>query len=336
MLTILGIALAATAIAVGTFMYFFRNEQILVQQDKWGQFGDFFGGTLNPVFGFLSVMALLVALVIQSRELRLSRKALKLSRRELKLSRKEQEKSVKALDAQHRAIEHQRFEQTFFAWLGTYRELLEAIEIIDVDAQEPNRWTGRRAIHYWWENRLTYQSIYAYKVSPNDRVQRSKERQRALLMLHMLPGSPDEELNELTSDALAAWEVLYCKWEYWLDNFFRVLYRLLLWIDSQDAEKLSDAQKWLYASIVRSQLSWIELVFLFYNGQTERGEKFKRLVEKYALFDNLNFSDPVLKNMRAYPPQDGAYSEAAYKSSVAREAMGLPPTIEETLALAAR
>ena len=42
-----------------------------------------------------------------------------------------------------------------------------------------------------------------------------------------------------------------------------------------------------YTSITRSQLSDYELLLLFYNGLSEMGEKFKPLIEEYALLKNL-------------------------------------------------
>ena len=39
---------------------------------RWGQFGDYVGGVLNPTFSFLALLALLATLGLQIRELRIS------------------------------------------------------------------------------------------------------------------------------------------------------------------------------------------------------------------------------------------------------------------------
>lgn len=44
---------------------------------SYGTFGDFFGGMLNPILTFLTFMGLLMTIVIQQKELRLTRKELK-------------------------------------------------------------------------------------------------------------------------------------------------------------------------------------------------------------------------------------------------------------------
>ncbi|WP_207284559.1 hypothetical protein [Pseudomonas sp. FW300-N2A2] len=38
---------------------------ILTDQEKWGQFGDYFGGVLNPVLSFFAFVAILYTLRIQ-------------------------------------------------------------------------------------------------------------------------------------------------------------------------------------------------------------------------------------------------------------------------------
>lgn len=48
------------------------------------------------------------------------------------------------------------------------------------------------------------------------------------------------------------------------------------------------SKRYEYASIVRATLSQYELVLLFYNCLSSNGkEKFKPLIEKYAIFNNL-------------------------------------------------
>ncbi len=292
------IVLIAIAAAVAFVSIYHYHLGALAIDEKspagWGQLGDYFGGVLNPVFGFLTILALVLTLILQSREL-------KLSRGELILSRTELRHSAEALRGQNKAIDRQSFEQTFFAWLNTYRELMTSIEIGTGDAVS----SGRRALE---RLRTSHLKIGNFKEGEHEAISKS---------------------------ALENWAALYNKHEYQFDSLFRVLYRLIVWIDSQDEDRLSPAQKWLYVSIVRAQLSWIELVYLFYNGHTERGRNFKRLAEKYALFDNLNFAtDRAIAIVRECPPDSVGYQPSAYDSRLARVAMGLPESSEQTLAMA--
>ncbi len=233
----------------------------------------------------------------------------------------------------------QSFEQTFFSWLGNYRDMLNSISC-EVDDRELK---GRPALTQLWkkylektvvsrdaETRLTEFSNEEREgdSSPFD----DRDENEALF-------ANDPNINTEVSDARVCkllekdknatvklnWSDLYRRNEYQLDSLFRNIYQLILWIDSQNDNRMIPAQKWLYINIVKAQLSWIEMVYLFYNGYTERGESFKKLVEKYALFDNLNFdSDPVIKHLKTNAPNENRYSEAAYDSRLARRALGLP------------
>ncbi|CAG1022003.1 hypothetical protein MTYM_01416 [Methylococcales bacterium] len=80
---------------VGIYFWIF-NQGLSNKQEVWGQFGDFVGGTLNPIFSFFSFMCLLIALHLQNIQLNLSSEQLEHSRQELELSRKAQEATSSA------------------------------------------------------------------------------------------------------------------------------------------------------------------------------------------------------------------------------------------------
>lgn len=73
-------------------------------QESWGQFGDFVGGILNPLFSVIGLLALLHTIVLQSKELSKSTKELKAS--------------AKALKRQNRHNARQQFDNNFFQLLG--------------------------------------------------------------------------------------------------------------------------------------------------------------------------------------------------------------------------
>jgi hypothetical protein len=73
------------------------------KQEVWGQFGDFLGGILNPLFSIIGLFALLHTIVLQSRELASSTKELK--------------SSAKALKKQNRHNARQQFDNNLFQLL---------------------------------------------------------------------------------------------------------------------------------------------------------------------------------------------------------------------------
>ena len=92
-----------------------------------------------------------------------------------------------------------------------------------------------------------------------------------------------------------------------LDHYFRHLYRIIKFVDDTTIIE-SKTKKYEYICILRAQLSDYELGFLFYNCLSDNGrEKFKPLIEKYALFNNLR--DKVLNNPNTERPM---YNDSAY------------------------
>lgn len=308
--------MAAAALLAGAAVLIFRayigGEIVSSEVSQWGQAGDFFGGILNPVFGFLTIVALVLTLLLQSKEL-------KMSREELELSRTELAKSAEALNNQNKAIEQQSFEQTFFAWLSTYREILGEVRNKEGES-------GRNALRAFW-----YADLSAENMDGEYSLMRFSTSVDVLPLARACGTTGKYSFSEMTPEdypvislgAMVGWAQLYGQQENQLDSLFRVLYRLLRWIDLLPSERLSQEQKWLYVSIVRSQLSWIEMVYLFYNGYTERGRKFRPIIEKYALFDNLNFeSDRVIAIVKD-SPNSTPYAPTAYSSEAARAVLNL-------------
>jgi hypothetical protein len=79
-----------------------------------------------------------------------------------------------------------------------------------------------------------------------------------------------------------------------LDHYFRNLYHIIKYIDEEGGPKAHR-----YTSLVRAQLSASELILLFYDGLSKEGEKFKPLIEKYALLEQLHSGQPQITNRRA-------------------------------------
>lgn len=314
------ISALVVALVVGT-LYFavFLPEPLSIDPARLGQAGDYFGGLLNPALSFLSVLALLVTLVIQSGELRQSREALRVSQEELKLSREAQVAAASALQSQNKAIQKQSFEQTFFSWLATYRDILGEVKA-------ENEAVGRSALKTLWKRPLS-DTLEEYEEHHGGSL--ADEPSPLIIAMHSVGKRTvttvdTHDFPEISKAALDTWEELYNSQEYQLDSLFRVLYRLILWIHEHAV--LSQEEKWTYVSIVRSQLSWIEMVYLFYNGHTIRGARFKPLIETYALFDNLNLkADRIVEIIAESPPDIDGYKQSAFSSDLAKVALRLRP-----------
>ena len=114
---------------------------------QMGPFGDFIGGTLNPLLTFLTFMGLLVTIVLQQTELRDTRAEL--------------ERSATALENQIRATDRQKFESTFFQMLTLHNTIVNSIDLfysgrqraMAIDPSKGARETkGRDCFNQFFEN----------------------------------------------------------------------------------------------------------------------------------------------------------------------------------------
>lgn len=68
-------------LVIGTYFIAHTGWTLSLSNAAWGQFGDYVGGLLNPVFGFLAFFGLLLTIALQATELEESRKATKETRK---------------------------------------------------------------------------------------------------------------------------------------------------------------------------------------------------------------------------------------------------------------
>ncbi|MCD1652565.1 hypothetical protein K8090_13870 [Halomonas meridiana] len=112
--------------------------------DRWAQFGDFIGGTLNPIFGFISLMAILITLFVQARELSYS---------------------TEALQDQGESLRMQSFENTFFSLLKILNDSINNAEV------EEGQYKGARAFRHMWKMLNDSYSFYVKNKKSNDDVE---------------------------------------------------------------------------------------------------------------------------------------------------------------------
>ena len=111
-LAYIGMAVAIAVVAIYAWQF---SGPLAKEPEKWGQFGDYVGGLLNPTFSLLALLALLATLGLQVRELRLSVKELR--------------NSAEALTKQNETLRQQTFEGTFFQSLRLHNDIVASMEV---------------------------------------------------------------------------------------------------------------------------------------------------------------------------------------------------------------
>lgn len=247
-----------------------------------GQWGDFFGGSLNPLLTFLTFVGLLYTIFLQQRELSLSREELSLTREELK-------RSSDALESQNESLAQQRFENTLFSMIGVLNQIIEKMDTQHESYEGISKSYNGRDCFTYFQNSIS--NIYRHR-SWNDEPNYEEEagdiygdRRRVIEYPHDLQRCSD------------AYEHFFKRGRSDLAHYFRVLYNILRYIDS------SQFKDDIYPKIVRAQLSDQELFVIFYNCLSPVGRNFCRYTSKFHLFDNLNVADLLHADHVSFAPE---------------------------------
>ncbi|GAA3606743.1 putative phage abortive infection protein [Flavivirga amylovorans] len=248
---------------------------LITDSEKKGQFGDSFGA-INSLFSGLALAGIIYTIYLQKKELSLQRKELRDTREEFKI--------------QNKTLKLQRFENTFFHLVELHHQIVNAIDI-DIYKNKP----------------LSGLSLSSIKLK--DKIERDKVTLKGRDVFKYSFEQVNYQIKKKESDFD---EIYMGYWEFVQTDFshyFRNLYRIIKLVNEYEFHSLEELDcvenptthterivysqsnyntKYKYTSILRSQLSDFELLWLFYNGLSPNGfENFKPLIEKYSLLKNI-------------------------------------------------
>ncbi|MCG3657247.1 putative phage abortive infection protein [Aliarcobacter butzleri] len=262
------------------YKYIFFDFKIDSNVEHFGQFGDFIGGTLNPILAFLSFMALLYTIKIQMDELKLSREELEATREELKESRIAQQEQSESLKLQNKATTIQMFENTFFQLINLFIGIRNEFEL-EIEIKEDSSFSGK----------------YKYKIIDlNETFTVSKPLEKLLFQGY--------KVIEVFFKMLIKHKFEYDKfndiYERYTGTYFGQIYQILKFIDdSYKEKKIENSQR--YVNIFRAQFTKDELKFLFYHCLGSIGKRrFKKLVEDYEFFEHIILNEDIEKQLLEY------------------------------------
>ncbi len=253
---------------IGVILVFILNALLFfVFKDDCGTFGDQFGAA-NALFSGLAFAGLIVTILLQRRDLRLQRKDLKMQRKELQITNQQLEGQKEQLEEQNKTLKVQRFENTFFQMLTQFQEIVNNLTFNYLDSE--------REHHLMAKGRECF-SI-AFDVAPHK-----------------------SEIPDLKTMNTSSWYVgmrhvikTFGKEGYMntfsppsFDHYFRFIYRILKFVKTSPLVTEFD-EEYEYTCMLRAMLSRYELVWLYYNGLSDYGnKKLKPLIERYAMLKNL-------------------------------------------------
>ncbi len=228
-------------------------------------------GTFGDSFGLLTSLFSGLAFAGLIITIIMQKEELTLQREELELTRRELSGQKEEMRVQNQTLKLQKFENTFFQMLSFHNEILNGIDI----ERGTNQYRGRDA----------FKEFYRRLVRVNN------------------SALTQAESKQQVSDA---YTIFFKDAHHELGHYFRHLYSIIKFVDRSDTE-----DKRFYTNLVRAQISSYELVIIFYNCLSAVGEeKFKPLVEKYALLKALPSS-----LIHKYDELAGLYEAGAYRNT---------------------
>ena len=257
------ISIVVTVVIIGLWYltYYLLKD---VAETKRGTFGDMFG-SVNALFSGLALAGIILTILLQRKELKLQREELRDTRTEF--------------ETQNETLKLQRFENTFFSILNLHHQIVAAIDYRYYKSKE--------------KERTLYGGHGMLSTKPEDKeavtiTGRNVFRHRYNLMLADLKKDP-ENYEEIYLEHYETAQTDF-------GHYFRNLYRMIKLVDQTDffydSAKVSEDEifkiKYRYTSIIRSQISDFELLWIFYNCLSENGiDKFKPYIEQYSFFKNI-------------------------------------------------
>jgi hypothetical protein len=296
------------------------------------------GGPVGDSFAALNALFTGLTVVLLSFNYLITRELLDLQTEEILAAANERSKGEREREGDRRERAQQVFSSAFFEWLRQCHTIVGSTSVRNHSGEDSSEvLQGREGLFQVWGGLIA--------LARQDYIRACRDQRIGLpfsledLARRLSAGNVPEELNDCTArgakSVREAYESVYLENEYQLDFYFRNLFRFISWIDTSPDLSGVD-QRWHFVRIVRAQLSWVEMGFLFLNGLTDRGRKFGILVEKYALLDNFHLGTGETirdHHIPAIVVQRGGfgYSPRAFDSDAARKGSGYPPDLNTSV-----
>jgi hypothetical protein len=259
-----------------------------IDENKVGNFGDFFGGTVGVLCGFASISLLFITYHLQKKEL---------------------EETRREFEEANRIARLQQFESKFFELLRIHRDNIEKMEskgkigrsvVIAIKDEFKSAYDivcanlkGKVSRPEDLVN-IAYHIVYfgvGNSTEPHLKLQLQnivKDEGLTILLINFF--SKKREISQNNDK----W-CIYDGHQSRLGHYYRHLYLSLTYVDNQPGSFLSDKEKKLYGKMLRAQLSNHEQALLFINSLSSMGEAWKRpangsndsLMEKYKFIKNI-------------------------------------------------
>ncbi len=274
------VAIIIGAIIMSSSFYLASMSNVNFKEEFEG-ISEYVGGLVGSLWSLAGVLLFYASLSSQKEDLERQRELLVRQIDEVVAQTKESR-------IQNVMFKEQKNEETFFQLLRFHSEIISTITI---EQQEVDFVSGENVVKNI-EGRKSFVEYYdIYK--------------RFFQEASELTSSHDEDSLSKIFDK--AYNSFYLEYQADLGHYFRNLFNLLLFIDS-----LKKSQQSFYLGLLMAQLSNYELTLLFFHCLRSTNKDFKKLVEQYAILDQVPKDEVTTMAHRLY--DSNAFGESGFGS----------------------
>ena len=260
----LGIGISGILLVIFTYMIWGHFSFVRdVNFTKIGTFGDFIGGFIGTIFTIAATLLIWLTYNSQKRELA---------------------KSIEISKNQYSSLKIQKFENTFFNLLSLHNQNLNHLSTISI-VQAPNQskipTTNPEKIRIELKGRDCIKKLY-------DRLKKIYiEKKTSLEMTKRNSNANPDQRIEIQKEILEQIYIgYYNTYQGDLEHYFKTINQILIFVHTNG--ELTRTERKKYIQFLKSQLSYYELLQIFYQYKVEYSVIKKDLIEEYGILDKLN------------------------------------------------
>lgn len=248
----------------------------IINEEKFGQFGDFIGGVVGSLFAFVGVILYYVALTEQRKDIGINRETLNTQIKALN-------QQIEEFKAQ--TTEMQETREVYVEQTTLYRK---QTEYYNQQVKELKRQTEIASLQQFNSEFYSLLNVFLQNKKDNEKVIQTVLRELKRII------QVDNSICDNHNNLIKKYIELYYENSNKLSIFFKTIYRLLKLIKDSG---IKDEHKQQYAKILRSQLSKDELLILYYDYCSDLGEQVRILSREYNLLKYLKITDKLEFNI---------------------------------------
>lgn len=218
------------------------------------------------------------------------------------------------IESQQNLSYKQSFESNFFHLISIHKKNLDEIKCDTKDIfGERRKLSGRNSFRFFYRALYTFYCVSIGDVDDGKGLLGKMSPKQIESVKNL-----DKRIKKLCEDSArhnveqAHYYIFLLFTKEILSQCHRHIYHIIKYIDESS---IPEDEKMKYIRILRAQFNNYEFVILFYSSLQHREDKFKKMIEKYAFFHNLN-KGLLFKFEDQMQYESSAYGDKGYEDDV--------------------